>query len=89
MDACLGEEDVKMMVDCIRLDRDCANICFTAVELMANNSPFAAQLCDLCAQICDACADECEKHDADHCHRCAEVCRRCAEECRRMAAMAA
>ena len=28
--ACLQESDVKMMVECIRLDRECADICALA-----------------------------------------------------------
>jgi hypothetical protein len=84
--ACLGEEDVKMLARCIRLDRDCADICRLAVALMARGSEFAPQVCGLCAEICSACADECAQHEhMDHCRECAEACRRCAEECRKMA----
>lgn len=74
------------MVTCIQLDRDCADICRLASALMARNSPYAAQVCQLCAKICTACADECAKHEHDHCQECAKACRRCAEECSKMAA---
>ena len=86
-DACLDERDVKMMVPCIRLDRDCADACAAAVRAMARGGPLAADLCRACAEACDACAAECEKHAgmAEHCRVCAEACRRCAQECRRMA----
>lgn len=86
-DTCLGEQDVKMMAACIRLDRDCAKICYTAVSFMASGSAHAADVCQLCAHICEACATECEKHAThmDHCRKCAEACRKCAEECRKMA----
>jgi hypothetical protein len=87
-DACLNEPDVKAMAECIRLDRDCAEICWTAAAYMSRGSHFMHQLCGLCADICDACAAECEKHEAEHCQRCAEACRRCAEACRRMAGAA-
>ena len=84
--ACLGEEDVKAMVRCIQLDRDCAAICLLAAQLMARDSRFAAQFCRLCAEICQACGEECARHThMEHCRRCAEACFRCAEECRRMA----
>ena len=83
--ACLDEQDVKMLVHCIKLDRDCAAICQLAVQAMASGSEFAKQICNLCATICDACAVECEKHSTlEHCKKCAEACRKCAAECRKM-----
>lgn len=85
-DACLKEKDLAMMVDCIRLDRECADICAFAAKSMQSGSPFAKQICQLCAEICEACGNECKKHDHDHCQRCAEACFRCAEECRKMVA---
>lgn len=84
-DACLDDQDVKTMVECIRLDRDCAMTCWAAVSLMCANSRFAPELCRVCADICDACGAECAKHEQEHCQRCAEACRQCAEECRHMA----
>lgn len=85
-DACLEEDNVGKMVRCIRLDRDCADACMTAVRAMVRGGEHAAEFCRLCAELCEACAAECEKHDHDHCRLCAEACRRCAEECRKMAA---
>ncbi len=87
--ACLGEQDVAKMAECIRLDRDCAEICWTAAAWMSRNSRFAADLCRLCAEVCEACATECEQHEDQHCQRCAFSCRRCAEECRQMAGVGA
>ena len=84
-DACLGERDVVKMAECIRLDRDCAEMCWTAAGYMSRGSHFINHVCGICAEICDACGAECEKHEADHCQRCAEACRRCAEECRHVA----
>jgi hypothetical protein len=84
-DACFGEEDLKMMADCIRMDRECADICAFAAKSMQSNSPFVKQICGLCANICEACGNECKKHDHDHCQKCAEACFKCAEECRKMA----
>lgn len=82
--ACLHEQDVKAMAYCIQLDRDCAEICWTAAAYMSRGSDFAAEICRICADVCDACGAECERHDMDHCRVCAEACRQCAEECRRM-----
>lgn len=87
-DACLNEQDVKMMTACIRLDRDCADACIAAIRAMSRGGPLAAELCRACATACNACAEECERHrgQMDHCRLCAEACRRCADECRKMAA---
>jgi hypothetical protein len=72
------------MAACIRLDRDCAEICWGAAAFMSRGSQFAADLCRVCAEVCDACGAECANHQVEHCQRCAEACRRCAEECRQM-----
>ena len=87
--ACLGEDDPKMLVACIRLDVDCAAICWSAAGFMSRGSDFAAELCRVCADVCDACGAECEKHQhMEHCARCADACRRCADECRKMSGVA-
>ncbi len=86
-DACLDEENVQQMVRCIRLDRDCAEMCQAAVRAMVRGGEMAAEICRACAERCEACAEECERHEHhEHCRICAEACRRCAVECRRMAA---
>ena len=81
---CLKEEDVKMMVRCIELDRECASVCRSAAELMSIGGGHASLLCDACADICEACARECASHEMDHCQECAEECEACAEVCRKM-----
>jgi hypothetical protein len=82
--ACLQEDDVKRMVRCISLDRDCADVCALTARLVARASGHAEQLLRECAEICKACGDECEQHAAhmEHCRACAEACRRCEEACR-------
>ena len=87
-DACLDEDNVKMMAQYIRLDRDCADACEAALRAMSRGGPLAKELCRACAVACDACAAECEKHAkmSEHCRLCAEAYRRCAEACRKMAA---
>ena len=88
-DACLQEKDVAKMAECIRLDKDCSEICWTAAAFMSRGSRFMQDLCRVCAEICEACGAECRKHKMDHCQQCADACDRCAEECRRMAGAAA
>lgn len=82
--ACLGEADVKMMVRCIALDRDCADICALTARLVARGSEHGQHMLRECAEVCRLCAEECEKHAAhmDHCRECAAACRRCEEACR-------
>ncbi len=83
--ACLQEDNIKMMLKCIQLDRDCADICINTARLLARGSEHGVHLMRECAEVCEKCAEECEKYDyIDHCKMCAEACRRCAEECRSM-----
>lgn len=86
----MGEEDSKGhdLTACIKLCRDCADICTLCGRLAARGSQFMKSYMTVCAEACEACAAECDKH-ADHvahCKACAEACRKCAEECRAMAA---
>ena len=80
----LKEYDLAALRDCIKLTRECADICSFAAEAMTRLSPYASEICALCVKMCEECAEECGKHIHDHCQECAEVCRRCAEVCREM-----
>lgn len=86
MEGCLGEDHVQTMTECIRLDRDCADVCRLAAATVSRESRFRLDVCALCATTCAACATECARHKAAHCRQCAEACRSCADACRRMAA---
>ncbi|WP_374948964.1 four-helix bundle copper-binding protein [Mucilaginibacter sp.] len=79
--ACLNEDDVKPMVRCVTLDRDCADICSLTARLLQRESEIAHQFLVLCEEICIMCAKECDMHEHDHCQACAEACRQCAEAC--------
>lgn len=81
-DACLDEENVKMMVPCIRLDRVCAEVCSTLNQVLITGFKEANDLVRYCIKICTMCADECEKHKSQHCKDCARACRECVEQCR-------
>ncbi len=37
-DACLNEPEIQALAECIRLDRDCAQICWTAAAYMSRGS---------------------------------------------------
>jgi hypothetical protein len=67
---------------CIRLARDCADICRLAAAWMERGSSFARQVWEFCSAVCQACEIECAKHDELHCQACAEACRRCRSSCR-------
>ena len=84
--ACQREYDVTMMAACIRLDRDCADLCRLAEALMVRGSDLAEETCHLCALACQACAEECARHSHEHCQQCAQACQRCAAECEAMVA---
>ncbi len=80
--SCLNEPKVKDLSKCIRLDRDCADICSLAIKFLSRNSERATSIVELCVVLCAACAEECERHDHDHCIECAEACRHCEQSCR-------
>src|SRR5699024_4387052 len=84
-DACLKEEDMQMMANCIRLDRECADICGYLEQAITRGTLFISDLATICETICEACGNECEKHSHDHCKQCAKECFKCAEACRNIA----
>ena len=91
-DACLGEDMVADLRQCIRLNQDCADLCFAAGALgsrrTGSNEACLQQTIMLCGAACAECATECERHAGmhEHCRICAEACRECAEACRTAAA---
>jgi len=89
-DACLGEQDVRTLVRCIRLDLDCADVCEATGRMLlrqteADPAIIRAQL-EACVVACRICGTECERHapHMEHCRICAAACRRCAEACERL-----
>ena len=79
--ACLSEEHVKHMVGCIRLDRDCADICALTARLVARGSVHAKHIMKECVEVCRLCEAECAKHNHTHCQQCAAACKACADAC--------
>lgn len=87
-DACLAEEGVAKLTQCIRSDLDCASVCTATAEIASrrsgsNEAVLRAQI-EVCREACRLCAEECEKHASmhQHCKLCAEACRSCEEACR-------
>ncbi|HEY4106068.1 MAG TPA: four-helix bundle copper-binding protein [Polyangiaceae bacterium] len=79
--ACLAEEDVKQMADCIKLDGDCADLCRLVAAFAARGSSFTLLLSAVLADLCKLCCAECSKHPFDHCRVCAGACRACEAAC--------
>ena len=80
--ACLEEEEVQLLRDCIKTNLDCADICHVTATLLSRGSAFSASLLEECAVLCNACAATCKKHaHMEHCRVCAETCFACGEEC--------
>ena len=81
--ACLEEDDVRMMRDCIKLDIDCAAICSLTANFIARNSIHGKHLLNECAELCRLCGTECARHTKmQHCQDCAAACRSCEAACR-------
>lgn len=85
-DACLGEKD-QMLIPCIRICQDCADICYTTNRLLSRltETPMNILRSQLqtCAKACQDCGQECNKHAEkyEHCKICAEACFRCEKAC--------
>jgi hypothetical protein len=86
-DACLAEDMVAQLRQCIRLNLDCADICAGTASVSnrrtgTNEEPIRKML-DACAVACRLCAEECERHASkhEHCRICAASCRECERAC--------
>jgi len=76
--ACLMEENLGALRQCILLDLNCAKICEATAGVLARRVGLGREILLACAQACRLCADECDKHASMHAH-----CRVCADACRR------
>ncbi len=91
-DACLDEERLNGLRNCIEMYLDCADVCFATGDLAIRRlSPRGSRVAgrtgldetimelmfDTCAEVCRCCADKCLQHAKHNEHR-----RRCAEACR-------
>lgn len=86
-DACLAEEGVADMRQCIRLCSDTSDICamatIVATRRTGENVAVLRQALELVVSACDTCASECETHEMDHCRQCATMCREVADDARK------
>lgn len=90
-DACLAEQDVDSLRQCIRLNYDCADVCQATATMASrrtgSNERLLQQMIQLCAEACDLCEQECRRHASEHahCRVCADACRECRDACREAA----
>ena len=85
-DACISEPNVAVLRQCIRLNLDSADLCFTTARIASRhaggNTGALGSLLQACSSACGLCAAECSRHEhMDHCRLCAECCERCARAC--------
>ena len=86
-DACLAEDMVAQLRQCIRLDLDCADVCAATGRLASrrtgSNEALLKMMLETCAEACRTCGIECDRHadQHQHCRICAEACRRCEQAC--------
>src|SRR3954470_10682108 len=87
-DACLAEEMVAELRQCIRFNLDCADLCAAAgavaTRRTGSNEGVIRSLLEACAEACRLCGAECRGHaqKMEHCRICAEACERCEAACR-------
>ena len=86
-DACLAEDMVEELRQCIRLNLDCADVCAATATIgnrrTGSNEEVIRKMLEACIAACRVCGEECQRHAEthEHCRICAETCRRCAEAC--------
>jgi DNA phosphorothioation-dependent restriction protein DptG len=86
-DACVGEEMLQQLTQCIRLNLDCADVCAAtgsvATRRTGSNEEIIRLMLQACAAACRLCGEECERHAGhhEHCRLCAQSCRRCEQAC--------
>ena len=86
-DACVAEQAVADLRQCIRLNLDCADVCAAtgaiASRRTGSNEAVIRRILEACAIACGLCAAECERHAQhhEHCGICAESCRMCETAC--------
>jgi hypothetical protein len=72
----LGEEAVRDLAQCIRMNLDCADVCAATGALASRRSgsdeTILKSMLDTCAQACRLCGEECGRHARKHQH-CAKV----------------
>lgn len=82
--AIIAGSDVKALLRCFMLNRDCALFCHSAALLLEHGSEFLQPLLLLCGHACSVCAEESARHSLGEFQRAAQACQHCAEECQKL-----
>jgi hypothetical protein len=86
-DACLAEDMVAQLRQCIRFNLDCADVCTATATVgsrrTGSNEEVIRKMLDACITACRLCGTECQRHAShhEHCRICADACRRCEGAC--------
>lgn len=90
-DACVEEDAVADLRECLRAEQDCAVICAATAQVLArlgfpepgNGRAVLGPLLEACRAANRACRDACRKHAEayEHCALAAEACERCEAAC--------
>jgi hypothetical protein len=89
-DACLHEEMVSGLVNCIKLNQDCADICEATGKLLlrasSKNINLIKKQLEACKLACMICAEECASHSSrhKHCKLCSDMCMQCVSSCQEL-----
>ena len=85
-----SHDNRELMARCVRLCRDCADVCSLSANWMSRSSILSNKICRVCAEVCTVCAEACEEHAPHHalCGPCAAECRKCVAVCLEMAGAA-
>ncbi|KAB2898293.1 MAG: four-helix bundle copper-binding protein [Kofleriaceae bacterium] len=86
-DICLAVEDARLLIKCVRLNSDCADLC-VATGWMLSREPHPdretmQRQIEACAKACQETAAECERLATLYPHTkvCAAACKRCVAAC--------
>ena len=85
-DACIAEDRTALLIRCIRLDLDCADLCGVTARILSRaNEPdwtVIRETLQACLAACKSCGAECRHHtEMQHCQVCADACDACALAC--------
>jgi hypothetical protein len=81
---CISGSYPQKMDKCIRLARDCKDVCALQAKYISRNSPIAQHLMAVCEDLCRLCAEECARHpQLKECKDCYKACITCAETCKK------
>ena len=86
-DACVAEQRVAALRQCIRLNVDCADVCLAtatvATRRTGSDEEVVRKMLDACITACRLCGEECQRHAGhhEHCRICADACRTCEAAC--------